>query len=219
MDIITKRRAVYTVLSDVLDGEELWDAMWRWERGYSQKSQYELNSFFGDCSDLSAVVSQRSRLYRELIGLLIKGNTELKPDPISEMEAYRARNGMPAEPVVQATSEWMGCFSVVVRELIADVSVDQAQTIRVQVEKQAQKKGIEADLIYAFSMLVLGKKHNNLLLVDVDEIKDLLNLAYVALCEQQGPVATDRQLSKGVERAQQEVTGVDARLLLQHGRV
>ncbi len=219
MDIVTKRRAVYTVLSHVLDGDELWDAMWRWESGYSQKSQYELNSFFGDCSDLKAIASQRSRLYRELIGLLIKRSTELKPDPFSEMEAYRKRNGMPAEPVVQTTWEWMGCFNIVVRELIADVSADQAQQIRVQVEKQAQQKGIASELIYAFSILLLGKKHKDLLVVDFDEIKTLLNLAYVALCEQQGPVATDRQLSIGVERAQQEIEGVDARLLLQHDKV
>lgn len=219
MNIDTKRRAVYTVLSDVLEGDDLWDVMWRWETGYSQKSQYELNSFFSDCSDLSAIAGRRSQLYRELIGLLIKGTGELKPDPLSEMEAYRERLGLPSEPVFQLTSEWMPCFQVVIQEMMAGLSVDQLQKVRTQVEERAQRGRLAAELIYAFSMVASGKQYDDQLMAEFEDIKALVNLAYVALCEQQGPVLSDRQLAKGIERAQQEIQGVDPRLLLQHRRV
>ncbi|MBM95363.1 MAG: hypothetical protein CMI09_05900 [Oceanospirillaceae bacterium] len=219
MNIDTKRRAVYTVLSDVLEGDDLWDVMWRWETGYSQKSQYELNSFFSDCSDLSAIAGRRSQLYRELIGLLIKGTGELKPDPLSEMEAYRERLGLPSEPVFQLTSEWMPCFQVVIQEMMAGLSVDQLQKVRTQVEERAQRGRLAAELIYVFSMVASGKQYDDQLMAEFEDIKALVNLAYVALCEQQGPVLSDRQLAKGIERAQQEIQGVDPRLLLQHRRV
>ncbi len=216
MNINTKRRAVYTVLSEVLDGDELWDVMWRWEEGYAQKSQYELNGFFNDCRDLHAIASNRSQLYRDLIGLLMRGTSGLKADPISQMEAYRQRNGILDNPVPLNTHEWMPCFSAVVQELMLQVPAAQVQQVRMQAEEQAQHRGVTPDLVYAFSMLALGKSSTNLLSPDFGELKTLLNLVYVAMCEQLGPVATDRMLSQAIERARKKFKGVDARLLLQH---
>lgn len=38
MDLSTRRRAVFTVLSDYVHDDSLWQALAQWESGYSEQS-------------------------------------------------------------------------------------------------------------------------------------------------------------------------------------
>ncbi|WP_221801181.1 hypothetical protein [Oceanobacter mangrovi] len=216
MNEITKRRAVYTVLSEVIDGDQLWEVMWRWQRGYAAKSQYELHGFFNDCRHIAEISANRSKLYKDLIGLLMGSGDGLREDPYGLMEEFSDRASSVEDVGADDLLAWQQALVCVLASLLRQIPPEQLQTWRGRVEERAQQQGVAADLVYAFSRIMLGKPHNVDMVFSPLQLKHLLNQVYVVMCEMFGPVQADKQLAQAVERANRmQPGGLDARKLLQ----
>lgn len=216
MNIEKKRRAVYTALSTVLDGDELWQAMWAWQNQYSNRSQYELNGFLNECRHIRGIADNRSALYRQLIGLLMGNDTPLKPDPMSQMEAFRERQGILELDTVEASLSWVDGFRIVLLQLRSQVPDDCWLKIRATTEDLGQREGMSHDLLYSFSLWADGRKVQHPVEAGLPVLRRLLNIIYIGLCEQLGPVVADKILSRAVNTAVAANLDADPRLLLVH---
>lgn len=190
-----KRRAVFTVLSEFLSGDDLWDAMWRWQNGYADKSQFELNAFLSECRDIPQVALNRSALYRKLIGILMSNNARLLADPVQDMQNYLQRmraEGKTDDPQA-VPSDWTQTFSMVLRDIFAQLRSDTARSVKNYAAEQGSRHRLSQSFMYAFTLWDMDKRMD-VSGVTLSDLKKLLNFIYIGLCESLGPVDADRIL-------------------------
>ncbi len=155
MTIEAKRRAVFTVLQETLQGDGLWRAMWRWQNHYAQKSQFELNGFLSDCKDIPEVANNRSQLYRQLIGILMDDGARLKPDPMDEMLKYQSaqqRSGSLDEMELFPAQDWTDVYEVVLTTLFGQLRSDTARVVKRYAMEQSLRHSISQELAYSFNL-------------------------------------------------------------------
>ncbi|MCY0963831.1 hypothetical protein [Parathalassolituus penaei] len=221
MNIDKKRRAVFTTLSSVVQGDDLWKAMWAWQDGYADRSQFELNAFFNECRHIRAIAEQRPVLYRQLIGLLMGDGDTLKPDPLAQMQQYRERHGVSQDkahievldPVDDKLEEG---FLLVISQLHRQVDESAWRHVIIYAEREAQFQNMPPDLVYAFTQWASGGRHSEAIQAPLDMLRNMLNLVYVGMCEQLGPVVADRYLAQAMKIAVAAELAADPRLLLVH---
>ena len=207
-----KRRAVFTVLSEFVQGDDLWRAMWRWQHNYADKSQFELNAFLSDCRDIAEIAANRSTLYRQLIGLLMDKKADLKPDPMIDMMRFRSESAGHDTPAGQNMAEegdWSESFSVVLRALFAQLRSDTARLVKHYATEQATRNKLPKELTYEFTLWDQGK----LLCVNgvpLPDLRRLLNFIYIGLCESLGPVEADLVLSAAIREAQDTLADISS---------
>lgn len=219
MNIEHKRRAVFTVLSEVVEGAELWQAMWCWQQQFSHKSQFELNGFLSACNHIQAIAGNRANLYRRLISCMMLEEKELKADPIVDMQNY-AEELTELEllnPFVETTavSDWSAAFSTVAREIFTSLRSDTARSIGKYAQEQAERHSLDARLAYAFTLWKESPK-GVMDIADVESaaLRKLLNYIYIGLCERLGPVEADRILSHAIKHTQSQYSEPDVSQLL-----
>ncbi|MDK2777067.1 MAG: hypothetical protein KYX62_05345 [Pseudomonadota bacterium] len=211
-----KRRAVFTVLSEFVDGRELWQAMWRWQNNYSDKSQFELNAFLSDCRDIEGIAVNRPTLYRRLIGILMNNSADMKPDPIQDMLQFREQTAM--DSGASAAEDWSETFTLVLQGIFAQLRSDTARMVKQYATEQASRDHLAKSLVYEFTLWE-GDQLLGVSGVPLQDLRRLLNVIYIGVCESLGPVAADRILSTAVTDAAdalaaQNVSAPEPRLLL-----
>ena len=219
MNIDHNRRAVFTVLSEVVEGTELWRAMWCWQQQFSHKSQFELNGFLSACSDIQAIAGNRANLYRRLISCMMLEEKELKADPIAEMQNYadELTELESINPFSESADvdDWSEVFSSVTREIFSSLRSDSGRSIGTYAQEQAERHALDSRLAYAFT-LWRDNPGSNMDIVDVElaALRKLLNYIYIGLCERLGPVDADRILSRAIKHTQDRFSEPDVSLLL-----
>lgn len=204
MTIESKRRAVFTVLSDYLREDSLWRAMWRWQNHFSDKSQYELNGFLSQCRDIPEVMANRPQLYRQLLSILMDSKVSLKPDPMEQMLAFQAQwqaSGAATDDPDSRLSDWSEVFSRVLTTLFTQLRSDTARQVKRYATEQAVRSGMPQTLTYAFTLWDESGDLMDVSSATLPQLKQLLNYAYIGTCEYLGPVDADRVLSQAVRAA------------------
>lgn len=216
-----KRQVLYTVLSDYIEGDDLWSVMCRWQDHYSDKSQFELNAFLSDCRDVAALAANRSEIYRLLIGRFMKKTGSLLDDPIEQMNEYRQRAvasgfGGQAE---ESADNWNMIFSQVLSSVFSQLRSDTARMVKAYCVEQSASHGISKEFVYRFSLWMPASA------LDTDgvsltHLRQMLNFIYIGICEGLGPVDADRILSSAIRATDEQrrsgtITGPAPGLLLQ----
>lgn len=198
-----KRRAVFTVLSEFVDGSELWQAMWRWQNNYSDKSQFELNAFLSDCRDIEGIAINRPTLYRQLIGILMNNSADLKPDPLQDMLQFREQTAM--DSGTPAAEDWSEAFTLVLQGVFTQLRSDTARMVKQFATEQATRDHLAKSLTYEFTLWEAGQQLG-VSGVPLKDLRRLLNVIYIGVCEALGPVEADRILSTAVTDAADDLT-------------
>lgn len=219
MTIESKRRAVFTVLSEYVRDDYLWDAMWRWQNEFSDKSQFELNGFLSQCRDIPGIAENRPQLYRQLISVLMDHAARLKPDPMEQMLAFQALQESSGflSTGNKPSADWSPVFSRVLDALFAQLRSDTARLVKRFATEQAVRHGLPQGLAYAFTLWEERGEAMNVQGVPLIQLKKLLNYIYIGLCESLGPVDADRILSQSIKTAYaaERSVATDPRLLLE----
>ncbi|MGK0249916.1 MAG: hypothetical protein ACI910_002680 [Oleispira sp.] len=216
MKLEYKRRAIYTVLSEVISEQELIDVMWHWQNMYSEKSQFELNHFLSDCKNIPEIAHNRSWLYRKIIVLLVSEKKELLEDPWPLMLAYKQEGDEFNNITSVATENWSDIFTTVMHELFSRLRLDTQRSVARYVIQHLSKLELPQSLAYSFNVWTDKKKVIDTHEANRAQLKTLLNLAYIAICEFIGPIQADQFLSNAIKKAHliHCHSELDARLLL-----
>lgn len=201
MNTELKRRAVYTVLSDVLEGGELWQVMWCWQDGYAEKSQFELNRFLSECSHIGEISKNRSTIYRKLISSMMLEDHSLKPDPLENMGAYRSEtieSDVVIEEKTTDTENWSYVFTDTLVAVFEQLRSDTEILVIGFASEQAARHQLNSQLAYAFTLWSTRRETMRLSGVLLSDLRKLLNYIYVGLCEVLGPVESDRILASAL---------------------
>jgi hypothetical protein len=216
MKLEYKRRAIYTVLSEVISEQNLLDVMWHWQNIYSEKSQFEINHFLTDCKNIPEIASSRSWLYRKIIVLLVSEKNELLEDPWPLMLAYK-KNIDELNNISSVSAEnWSDIFTTVMHELFSKLHSDTQRSVSRYIIQNLSQLKLPQSLANSFHVWTDKKSIIDTHEAERAQLKKLLNLAYIAICEFVGPIQADQFLSNAIKEAHviHSHSKLDARLLL-----
>lgn len=205
MDLTTRRRAVFTVLSDYLSGDSLWQVLAQWESAYSKQSQFELNKFLANCSHIDAIAQNRSAIYRQMIALLMAPDVQrLKADPLPELELFK-KQGFSTQSVVRPKSlrpqdvQSRPAFAALMAELLDAVRSDTQLRLQRYLQDQMQSLQLAQDIRMGVMLWLEERDKLPDMQIDLLTMRKLVNTLYIGLCESLGPVQADHILNSAVQ--------------------
>lgn len=202
MSLTTRRRAIYTGLAGHFAEDELLAVLALWENKYADKPPFALNEFLGEVASATDRKLERARLYRELVGALTGPLSDLLPDPEPQLRRWRQQVGG-APSLVSATEDHARrSFEALSRALFNDLDMDLLPKLRRFAGgnlsalgcSNQQRLRVRAWLEQAAELEQTG--------LCVEQLRQLLNLLYVGLCEYLGPVIADQHLSRAVQQVE-----------------
>ena len=214
MTMENKRRAIFTVLSEILHGNSLWEVMWYWQEHYSDKPQFELNHFLADCASVPEISENRSWLYRQLIGVLMDKNSDLKPDPWPQMNQHK--NQSVSGDGSELQDDWSEVFTTLMNRFMHGLRSDNQYSLGKFLLHHCKQCDLPQHSQISMTHWLASRDLMDLRGVKKSQLKSLLNASYIATCELIGPVEADKILSNAIRDAHFELSEqpLDVRTLL-----
>lgn len=202
MSLATRRRAIYTGLAGHFAEDELLAVLALWESKYADKPPFALNEFLGEVAATTERKLERAKLYRELVGALTGPLSALLPDPEPLLHSWRQRMGVAVPLRVSPDSQALHTFEALSRVLLNDL--DAALVPRLRRFAAGNLSGLTVaneQRLLVRAWLEQGAALESAGL-GLEQLRQLLNLLYIGLCEYLGPVIADQRLSQAVQQVE-----------------
>lgn len=214
MRLSLRRRAIYTGLAGHFSDEELWPLLALWENKYSDKPPFALNEFLAEVVLRTERKLERARLYRELVGALTGSPENLLPDPEVQLAAWRQGRHEAARRVTSPDATAQATFLALNQALLEQMDSTQQQALRRFAAGNLGGMEVSAELTLRLRAWLEQGALDGIERLGIEQLRKLLNLFYIGLCEFFGPVRADRMLSQAVSRVEQQGVAFSARRLL-----
>ena len=188
-----KRIAVEQGLMPFLDGERLLLALQIWEEKYSNEPIFGLTRFVNELCDSTALQVQRGKVLQALIQTLLSSSS---PAQVPQLDAAPPVKVAQPSRVPQQDATWT-CM-LLVDTLMRGLSPEKSGGVRLYMlnnlgtlrQPEAVQTALRAWL----------NQQQNTISVSIAEsvLTRIVNLAYVALCEYEGPIKADHMLHNAV---------------------
>ena len=188
-----KRIAVEQGLMPFLDGERLLLALQIWEEKYSNEPIFGLTRFVNELCDSTALQVQRGKVLQALIQTLLSSSS---PAQAPQLDAAPPVKVAQSSRVPQQDATWT-CM-LLVDTLMRGLSPEKSGGVRLYMlnnlgtlrQPEAVQTALRAWL----------NQQQNAISVSIAEsvLTRIVNLAYVALCEYEGPIKADHMLHNAV---------------------
>lgn len=205
LSVAQKRQAVEAGLKPFLPDNYLQDVLEFWEQHYSHEPAFVLQRFLNEICTTAALKAQRSQM---LQSVLLALSVRERADP----PVHKSKPGKPvllhtdnpgavyrADANIQ-NQALMQCFSALSQRLFRTTPAQIERSLRLYLMDTIPKLKMNTDCIHAlrlWSGTDMEAPPSGLL--TIEEMQQVINLIYTALCEYVGPVKADRQLSIAVK--------------------
>lgn len=202
MSLTTRRRAIYTGLAGHFAEDELLAVLALWESKYADKPPFALNEFLGEVAATSERKLERAKLYRELVGALTGPLSALLPDPEPQLLSWRQRMGLGAPASVAADMQARHTFEALSRVLFNELDAGLLPRLqRFAAGNLSNLRGSNEQRLRVRAWLEQGAELE-LAGLGLEQLRQLLNLLYIGLCEYLGPVVADQRLTQAVQQVE-----------------
>lgn len=198
MDLALKRRAVYTGLRPYLNDDELLNALQLWQVEFSGKPKFAFTAFLAVITSTETLRSKRTRILSSLLKSMELSEADLLADPYDALSKQ---------------------YRFATEDMIAE---DHTTTVFVHFFEKLQEKmnerdalGVRTYIIQNVAKLQLNTRSNKQLVDWIDKktntlnglfnlqcLRQIINLAYVGMCQYIGPVKTDQLLSQTIKETE-----------------
>lgn len=209
MDLIFRRRAIFTGMRPYFDDQKLLNAINLWQSEYSHKPKFALSVFVARCCDSELLKSERAKILKAIFMALELSPDDLLPDPLIALKQEKTSSG---ENAKVDESHQTTVFIKLLQQLFAKFNQADEKSIRGFVIKHlAEVKTDKMRLMYIRDWLnmsaeTLEGQH------DLDVLQKLVNLCYMAICELAGPVKADQLLGLAIKETEPLAIGIGFRL-------
>lgn len=195
MDLILRRRAIYTGLRPYFDDESLLEAIHLWQIKYSDKPKFAFAEFLSECCQDKGLRSQRTNILSSIFKALDLPEHALLPDPF-DIGLDHLASQTPTEKICDDTTILFVHFF---DHLLKALSEKDALTVRIHILNHFPDLRLD-ELRKAYFRDWLNHKLNKLpVSYDLAVMRQLINFAYVAMCELMGPVKADQLLAQTIK--------------------
>lgn len=200
-----KRKAVETALMPFIHGRTLAQALVIWDEKYAHQPTFALQHYLRElCSDIE-LAHLRSRMLQALIAAF------------SSLQDQRQGQRTTTHKTIQsntAQAPELEMFMSLVDALINSARGDNAMRVRLYILENVDTLSASINdrrALHSWLNQITPLKNTRLSLKSMQQV---INLAYVGLCEYLGPVVADRLLQDSVSRVQQDFPQLRVQSLL-----
>lgn len=201
MDIVLRRRAIYTGLKPYLDANELAPALSMWETEFSSKPAYALASFVTRCCTRDELRRIRTQILSALITALESPESLLLSDPGSQVGRLTMSDKAECNIVIDAKNT---IFIALSNQLWLAVDEVTEKNMIDFILRNLPHLKLKADQAGTLRDWLLNRKTTFPCNFELVILQKLINLNYIALCEYYGPVKADRLLSQATHAVEAE---------------
>jgi hypothetical protein len=181
------------------DDATLLEAIHLWQIKYSDKPKFAFTEFLSECCQDKALRSQRTMILSSIFKALDMPPRELLPDPF-DIDQEQLINLSPAEKICDDTTV---VFVHFLDNLLKSLADKEALGVRIYILNQFPLLRLD-ELRKAFLRDWLDKKSTKLpVSFELPIMRQLINFAYVAICELMGPVKADHLLSQAIKSSEE----------------
>ncbi len=188
MELEQKKMAIEHGLTPFLNGESLAHALRLWETKYAGDPVFALVNFVTELCESATLTVPRAKVLQSLFRALNK-----LPDPIPDIQGqtiHAAKAGGGHDDAIHA------CF-LLVDTLIDHLPHDEGAGVR-QYMLNHLKQLKQPDLVLNAIRAWLSQRQTIVMPIPEIVLTRVVNLAYVALCEYEGPTKADQALHEAV---------------------
>ncbi len=200
MDLVQRRRAVYTGLRPFFNDHELSSALMLWERDFSNKPKFALNVFIARCCTTDALKEKRGEMLRAVIYAMDLPEDQLLPDP---QQLIKSEDEIKAEASHQLDNV-TSVFVALLTALLKKYDYATQSGIRNFLVDSLVKLKLEARNEQRIRAWLSGQSTQLTVNFSIDVLQKLVNLAYIAMCQYVGPVKADQFLAQALKEAESE---------------
>lgn len=189
---IRQRRALYTVLREWLDENNLLEALQVFEDQFQGQPTIAVNDYLTRIAPLYRDQVDAKTLRRNLMQLLVRKSAQLEPDPLPLLQQLRARKESVAleQKGAQPTAEQLALHTLV-STMMRKLPLLQRKQLHAAIAVQLKQHFVNGSYD-ALARYLLTDNPLHLALFDDRSLRQFFNLIYVAACEVLGPVSADR---------------------------
>lgn len=190
-----RRRAVYTALIEHLDANELWEALAHWEDAYAGDLRFSSQRFLSDILVTPQLREKRVRILQSLVRAQSAPMANLLPDPREQLLVYRMRRGR-ASPVTSSRDPVVVAWCSLMSRMLHNLDNNNRLRMRLYILDQLERSGVASPVRAAIRVWLSEQSRLTLSAASEKDLRRLLNIAYIGLCEYVGPVAADAALNR-----------------------
>jgi len=198
-----RRRAVYTALIQHLADDELWEALALWEDNYAAVENFTAQRFLSDILTSAELRGKRVRILQSLVRALSAPASTLLPDPKEQLLVFRMRRGKTSRVTTSRDPLVVACSSLLSR-ILRGLDDNNRLRMRLFILDQLEKTRIDMTLRAAVRTWLSEQTRLQLDNAAVSDLRKLINLAYIGLCEYIGPVSADAALNRAYQALAEE---------------
>lgn len=197
MEFEQKKMAIEQGLTPFLSGESLGDAMQLWKTKYSGDPTFALVRFVNELCEHVPVTAPSTKILQSLIRALNKAPdpTPARRDQTAQITEFRGIQG-------DAVRACLLLVDTLVDRLPLDRGADVRQYMLDHLNRLQQPEPI-LNAIRAW----LSQRQTIVMPITEKALTRIINLAYVALCEYEGPAKADRALHEAVQIVEKSTVG------------
>ncbi len=204
-----KRKAVETALMPFIHGKTLAQALVLWDEKYAHKPTFALQHYLRElCSDIE-LAHMRSRMLQALV-VAFSSLQDKRQEPTHAAPAAASKstsNHPQSSPELQM-------FMALVEQLINSAKGDNATRVRLYVLENIEKLPAPPNDRRALQSWLNQITHLTGTTLNIHLMQQVINLAYVGLCEYLGPIKADQFLQDSVSQVQKSFPGLRVQSLL-----
>ncbi len=211
MNSLQKRQAIKDALTPFIQGRQLANALNLWDEKYSHQNHFALQHYLRElCHDVE-VAHLRSRMLQSLVTAFSSLQDERQA---RQQQAQRVRRNVVSNMSSGYMNELM-VFVLLVEKLIESLNDEMATRTRLYVLENLTKVKITSQerlVLQQWLNRITPLRHD--LKLNHTVMQHVINLAYVAICEYQGPIKADQVLQTSVSEIKAEFPEIGVDFLL-----
>lgn len=209
MDLKLRRRAIYTGMRPYFEDEALLDALKLWQEKYSNTPKFAFTEFLSVCCQTKELRQQRSSILSSIFKSMDLPEHQLLADPFDEANSEVViTTPTNKHDVDNDTLVFMRFFEV----LFNKVSDKEALTIRASIIKNTAKLSIDGRRKVVLQDWLDKKLERLEYGYELTVIRQIINFAYIAMCENFGPVKADQVLAQAIKETEAIASQHDVKL-------
>jgi hypothetical protein len=191
-----KRKAVEQALMPFIQGKTLANALILWDEKYAHKPTFALQHYLRElCSDLE-IAHLRSRMLQALVSTVSSAQDDHRAaDQQNRYNQAAVSSKLQSSPILLM-------FMALVEGLIETPGSDTSTRIRLYVLENLAKVPLSSTERWAFHAWLNQVAPLTGVTPSIQTMQQVINLAYVALCEYIGPIKADQILQNTVSKVQ-----------------
>ena len=198
---VLQRRAIYTVLQEWLNEDQIIEALMVFEEHHKGKPSIAIHEYLTRINHLFEQKMDTKHIRRRLMEVLVRRSHDLAPDPMHLLQRARAKSASDVFDL-KPTQAQLALHSLI-SELMRKASAGLRKQLHGQLAKELRKRFVNG----SYDMLaqyLLSDNPQYLARFDDKALQDFFTVIYVSCCEVLGPVKTDQWFGTAVHHIRQQ---------------